>query len=132
MPDCVFATKELAKLLGVLAHAERIQIVEELRSGELDVNSLQQLLGVSHSRVSQNLSLLRSHRVVTERREGRHVFYRLVHPGMAEWLLGGLDFLTREAAMNDELRDALGKVRLNWTTRAAAVGSTENTESTSP
>ena len=118
MPDRAFATKELAKLLGVLAHPERIRIVEELRGGELDVNSLQKLLGVAHSRVSQNLGILRSHRIVSERREGRHVFYRLLQPQLATWLRDGLSFLEREAELNQEIRSALGRAREQWTDAA--------------
>lgn len=115
MPDRTFATKELAKFLGVLAHPERIRIVEELRNGELDVNSLQKLIGVAHSRVSQNLGILRSHRIVSERRAGRHVFYRLVQPRLAIWLRDGLSFLEREAELNDEIRIALERARERWT-----------------
>jgi DNA-binding transcriptional ArsR family regulator len=114
MPDRAFISRELASLLGVLAHSERIRIVQELRSGELDVNSLQSLLGVAHSRVSQNLSILRSHRIVAERREGRHVFYHLVQPRIAAWLLDGLEFLEREAVVADEIRTALGSARATW------------------
>jgi DNA-binding transcriptional ArsR family regulator len=114
MPDRAFATRELSNLLGVLAHPDRIRIVEELRGGELDVASLQNLLGVAHSRVSQNLGILRIHRIVVERREGRHVFYRLTQPEMAPWLLQGLVFLEREAEHNEEVRAALGKVRRHW------------------
>lgn len=114
MPEREFATRELARLLGVLAHPERIQIVEELRSGEMDVNSLQKLLGVAHSRVSQNLSLLRSARIVSERREGRHVFYHLEHPRLASWLVEAIGFLQRDAQLNDEMRSALERTRIQW------------------
>jgi DNA-binding transcriptional ArsR family regulator len=114
MPDRGFATRELAKLLGVLAHSDRIRIIQELREGELDVNSLQKLLGVAHSRVSQNLGILRSHRLVVDRRKGRHVYYRLVQPRIAAWLLEGLDFLGREAILNDEIRSALERAREHW------------------
>lgn len=114
MPDRSFATRELATLLGVLAHPERIRIVEELRDGELDVASLQKLLGVAHSRVSQNLGILRSHRIVAERREGRHVYYRLVQPAMAGWLLEAMKFLEREADLTDEMRSALTRARERW------------------
>ena len=107
MPDRVFATEELARLPGVLSHPERIRIVEELRGGEPDVNSIQKLLGVAHSRVSQNLSILRSHRIVAERRPGRHVYYRLLQPPLATWPLEVLTFLEREANLTDEIRTAL-------------------------
>ena len=114
MQDRGFATKELATLLGVLAHPERIRIVEELRSNELDVASLQKLLEIPHSRVSQNLSILRSHRIVAERREGRHVHYRLVQPRIAAWLLEAMSFLEGEANVAEEIRLALGKARERW------------------
>lgn len=114
MPDRTFAAKEMANLLGVLAHPERIRIVQELRAGELDVNSIRKLLAVTHSRISQNLGLLRSHRIVSERRAGRHVFYRLTEPKIADWLLEGLEFLKREAAFNDNIRTAVSRAQASW------------------
>lgn len=86
MPHRVLVAKELAELLGVLAHPNRIRITEELRDGERDVNSLQAALGSSHPGVSQHLMLLRLHCLVSERRQGRQVFYRLRQPELAAWL----------------------------------------------
>src|SRR5260370_39295740 len=77
MPEPFLVTKELADLLGVLAHPHRIRIIEELREAERDVNTLQAALGISHSGVSQHLSVLRAHRLVAERRGGGHGFYHL-------------------------------------------------------
>lgn len=114
MAESDYATQELARLLGVLAHPERIKIVEELRNGELDVCTIQQLLGVAQSRVSQNLSVLRSARIVAERRCGRHVYYRLVQKAMASWLLEGIRFLENEAAMSREFCASLGRTREMW------------------
>ncbi|MFN3323752.1 MAG: ArsR/SmtB family transcription factor [Bryobacteraceae bacterium] len=114
IPARVLATQELAKLLGVLAHPHRIRIVEELRHRELDVNSLQKILGVSHSNVSQNLAVLRSYRLVAERRDGRHVFYRLLQPKLAGWLLAGLEFLEAELAMKEEMHEAFERARRQW------------------
>ncbi len=119
MPLRSQVTKEMADLLGVLAHPHRIRIVEELREGELDVNSIQNILGVSHSRVSQHLSVLRAHRVVVERRAGRYVFYRLVEPKLAKWLLEGFDFLAVQSISNTELRSALNETREMWTVSEA-------------
>ena len=106
----------MASLLGVLAHPHRVRIVEELRAGEKDVNTLQDILSVSHSRVSQHLSVMRSNRIVTERREGRHVFYRLLHPSMAKWLVDGLGFLSLEQQMSREISDAVDATVQMWTT----------------
>ena len=86
MPARNIVAKALADLFSVFAHRDRVRIVEELRSGEKDVNALQAILGVTHSRTSQNLSVLRMNRIVAERREGRHVYYRLVQPEIAAWM----------------------------------------------
>jgi DNA-binding transcriptional ArsR family regulator len=114
MPARAFASKEMATFLGILAHPHRIRIVEELRDGELDVNGLQAILEVSHSRVSQHLSVLRAHRVVVERRDGRRVFYRLVAPALSKWLLEGFNFLEVEATAQAEVREAVRKTLELW------------------
>jgi DNA-binding transcriptional ArsR family regulator len=111
----VIAARELAKFFGVFSHPDRLRIAEELREGERDVNALQEALGVSHSRTSQNLAVLRSHRVVLERREGRHVFYRLSHPEVADWVLGGLRFIEADLADVVQRRLALEAARQVWT-----------------
>ena len=114
MPHRVLVTKELADFLSVLSHPHRIRIVEELRETERDVNSLQEALGISHSGVSQHLMVLRSHRLVSERREGRRVFYQLLQPEIASWLMEATRFLENESAAAAELRKAIDKTRKNW------------------
>ena len=114
MPERILVTRELASLLGVLAHPHRIRIIEELRERELDVNSLQAILGISHSGVSQHLSLLRAHRIVGERREGRHVYYRLRQPELAFWLTDALRFLEPDAEESTRFRSAVERVRSIW------------------
>lgn len=110
-------SKELADFLGVLAHPHRLRIVEELRDEERDVNSLQALLGISHSGVSQHLSVLRAHRIVAERREGRHVFYRLKQPQLARWLREGTRLLQAEFEASEVVRNAIEDVRAGWSDR---------------
>ncbi len=114
MPHRTLVAKELAELLGVLSHPHRIRIVEELRFQECDVNTLQAALGISHSGVSQHLMVLRASRLVSERREGRRVFYQLRQPELAGWLLDATRFLQVETAEVDELRKAINKTRKEW------------------
>lgn len=114
MPERLLVSKELAALLGVLSHAHRIRIVEELRDRELDVNSLQEILGISHSGVSQHLALLRAHRIVVERREGRHVYYRLRQPELAAWLIAGIEFVAGSPGDYEEFRSAVERVKTLW------------------
>lgn len=118
MPFRATTSKRLAELFGLLSNPHRVRLVEELsRKGELDVSSLEKELGISHSAVSQHLTLLRAHRIVTERREGRHVFYRLTQHGLAEWILHGLDFLQKEFEHNEPAVEEIEKARSYWATK---------------
>ncbi|HEY9786503.1 MAG TPA: metalloregulator ArsR/SmtB family transcription factor [Candidatus Obscuribacterales bacterium] len=110
----MLVTKELSELLGVLAHPCRLRIVEELRAGEKDVNALSETIGIAHSGMSQHLSILRAHKLVAERRQGRNVFYHLRYPGLASWLLEGLEFITPDADNFQQLRSAVRKAKKAW------------------
>ena len=93
MPERQLVAKELAEVLRVIAHPDRIRIIEELRAGECDVNSLIEALELPGPRVSQHLGLMRLHRILAERRDGRRHFYSLVHPEIAVWIVEGLSFI---------------------------------------
>lgn len=125
MPARLLVTKELSKLLGVLSHPHRIRIVEELRHEEHDVNFLESVLGISHARVSQHLALMRSHRLVTERRQGRRVFYRLSQPELAGWLIDGLKFIERDIAASQDMREAVEQVKALWSEDEPSVNTAE-------
>ena len=71
---------EAADLLRALAHPVRLGIVDLLKSGELCVKRLEQLLGVSQSSVSQHLSRLRYVGLIESERRGHLVCYRLAGP----------------------------------------------------
>jgi DNA-binding transcriptional ArsR family regulator len=114
MPYRLLAASELAELLRALAHPRRIQIIEELRSGERDVASLATATELVHSNVSQHLMVLRAHRVVVERRAGRRVFYRLRSVELANWLVQGMNFLVPMDQQYDEVRKAIKKAKSKW------------------
>jgi len=114
IPARALIAKELSELLGAIAHPQRLRILVELHGGEKDVNSLQQLLGISHSAVSQNLSILRAHHLVRERRQGRHVYYSLTNPELAPWLMEGLKFLEGGIAYQEEMKFAVEDARRMW------------------
>lgn len=108
------AATELSRLLSVLSHPVRLRIVEELRGGEQDVNGLMHTLGIAHSAVSQHLSKLRDQRVVELRREGRHTFYRLHDPSLAEWLVDGLAFVLGDSERAAAVGKAVTRARRLW------------------
>ncbi|MCX6585776.1 MAG: metalloregulator ArsR/SmtB family transcription factor [Acidobacteria bacterium] len=120
MPSRDIAAKELAKAFSVLSHPDRVRIIEELGSGEKDVNSLRAVLGVSHSRTSQNLAVLRTNRLVTERRDGRHVFYRLSQPELAGWILEGLRFIEGDLQASEARLSAFEEARQKWSGEPAS------------
>jgi len=122
MPEREIVTRELAALLGALSHPHRIRIVEELRDGERDVQTLQKALCISQAGVSQHLSVLRARRIVSERREGRHVYYHLEQPEIAAWLVVGLRFVEGMPESLERLRAAVSRVRALWPETTAFLG----------
>jgi DNA-binding transcriptional ArsR family regulator len=94
MPNRRIVAKELAGLLKVLAHPDRILIVQLLASrGEHSVNSIAEQLHLPQTRVSQHLGVLRGKRIVEEKRDGRLRLYNLPSTHMAWWLVEGVDFV---------------------------------------
>lgn len=112
MPNRQVIAKELADILKVIAHPDRIRLVEELRASEMDVNSLAAALELPGARVSQHLSLLRAHRLVDERREGRRHVYRLSQPELAAWIVSGVDFV--EGRIGEISRSSITDAKRLW------------------
>ncbi|RTR26118.1 ArsR/SmtB family transcription factor [Deinococcus radiophilus] len=76
MPDeeALSASAALFKLLG---EPGRLRLLLVLQGGELCVCDLAAVTGASESSVSHSLQLLRAHRAVRPRKEGRNVYYAL-------------------------------------------------------
>ena len=83
-----------ARILKALANPARLQMIDRLAGGECTVGALTTLVGLDQSTISKHLSVLRHHGIVTDRRDGNRVFYRLLTPcvldffGCAERVLG--------------------------------------------
>ena len=56
MPSRIVVAKELAEIFKVIAHPDRIRLIEELSKSECDVSTLASSLGLSGPRVSQHLN----------------------------------------------------------------------------
>ncbi len=69
-----------ARLLALLAHPIRLQIVELLRCGEVCVCDMQAALNQRQAYISQHLMALREAGIVTRRKDGLRVYYRLSDP----------------------------------------------------
>ncbi|MFO7801031.1 MAG: metalloregulator ArsR/SmtB family transcription factor [Desulfovermiculus sp.] len=68
---------DLADLFKALSDRTRVHILFALSKVELCVCDLTEVLGMSSSAVSHQLRVLRASKLVTFRREGKNVFYRL-------------------------------------------------------
>lgn len=68
---------EASDLFQVLSHPARLQILDELRRGPACVCHLEAVLDRPQAYVSQQLRVLREGEVVSDRREGLFVYYRL-------------------------------------------------------
>lgn len=65
------------QLLKALADETRLEILEFLRDGEKCVCEIVPHIGTSQSNVSQHLRILRNANIVTDRREGRSIYYSI-------------------------------------------------------
>lgn len=65
----------LADLFGVLANPYRVQILEALSTGELNVTQILEKISITPTALSNHLTKLKRSGVVDFRREHRHLFY---------------------------------------------------------
>ena len=68
-----------AEVCRCVAHAKRLEILHWLREGERSVSELSELMGISPTNVSQQLSIMRGAGVLGSRRQGAKVFYRIIN-----------------------------------------------------
>jgi DNA-binding transcriptional ArsR family regulator len=69
--------QKMSEFFGLLADANRLRILSVLAMQEQCVGDLALLLAMNESAVSHQLRTLRALRLVSHRKQGRHVFYRL-------------------------------------------------------
>lgn len=87
-----------AHMLGLLSHETRLHIVLVLTQGEAAVGELCGALELPQSNVSHHLRILRDAGLVSDRRDGQFVIYRINVPawrmiadGFFDYLLEGED-----------------------------------------
>ena len=73
----------VAKSLG---HAHRLELLEQLAQGERTVEVLAQRTGLSTANASQHLQQMRRAGMLTTRRDGKFVYYRLVDDAVLDLL----------------------------------------------
>jgi ArsR family transcriptional regulator len=77
LDDMVQSASAAATFLKAISHEGRLMILCHLATGEKTVTELEALLSARQAAVSQQLSRLRAEGLVTPRREGKAIHYRL-------------------------------------------------------
>jgi DNA-binding transcriptional ArsR family regulator len=84
----------IARRFRVLGEPLRIKLLDRLRSGEASVNELTEAIGSSQQNVSKHLAVLAEAGILGRRKEGTHVYYRIVDDGvfaLCEQVCGSLE-----------------------------------------
>ena len=71
-----------AELCQTLASPVRLEILNLLRDDEQRVSELAEATGLNQANVSQHLAVLRNKGIVSTRREGTNIYYRVANPKM--------------------------------------------------
>jgi ArsR family transcriptional regulator len=73
-----------AEICKTLTNPKRIEILNALKTDERTVTDLVNILGASKANVSQHLAVMRHKGILTTRREGVNIFYRVANPKVIE------------------------------------------------
>ncbi len=79
------STETLQKIFKTLADPTRLRILALLEREELAVQELMEVLGMAQSRISRHLRILKEAELLTDRREGTFVLYRMPQPLPEPW-----------------------------------------------
>jgi DNA-binding transcriptional ArsR family regulator len=71
---------EVAGMLKLLSHPNRLLVACELMDGERSVSQIEDNTGVRQPNLSRDLARLRAEGLVTTRRDARHIYYTLADP----------------------------------------------------
>ncbi len=71
------AATQASNLLKALANPDRLLLLCQLSQGEQCVSELEHLLGILQPTLSQQLAVLREEDLVSTRRDGKQIFYRI-------------------------------------------------------
>jgi DNA-binding transcriptional ArsR family regulator len=88
---------DASEFLKAISHEGRLMILCYLTTGEKSVSELEELLSARQAAVSQQLSRLRLEGLVTPRREGKTIYYRLTDERTMRILTVIYDMFCRKA-----------------------------------
>jgi DNA-binding transcriptional ArsR family regulator len=72
----------IARRFRVIGEPTRIKLLDQLREGERSVNDLAACLGAGQQNISKHLTVLADAGILARRKDGTHVYYRIVDEGV--------------------------------------------------
>ena len=72
----------IARRFRIIGEPMRIRLLDRLRDGEATVGELSEAVGASQQNVSKHLATLAGVGIVGRRKDGNHVYYRVVDDGV--------------------------------------------------
>lgn len=72
--------EKLSNLFEIIGQPTRLKIMLIIGEGEACVCHIEAVLGIRQATISQHLMVLRDANLVTTKRDGRNIFYRLTKP----------------------------------------------------
>jgi DNA-binding transcriptional ArsR family regulator len=80
LEDMQAAAADACRLMKVLSNPDRLLLLCQLAQGEHNVGELEAALGIVQPTLSQQLTVLRDEALVSTRREGKNIYYRIDSP----------------------------------------------------
>ncbi|MES9950376.1 MAG: ArsR/SmtB family transcription factor [Candidatus Thiodiazotropha sp.] len=102
---------EFSRVAKAMSNGYRLELLEFLAQGERSVDALAQVSGLTVANTSQHLQQLRQAGLVTNRKEGHKVFYRLSGMDVSSLLASLREVAERRLAEVDRLVDDYLKVK---------------------
>ncbi len=100
MYEKLFGLQE--EVFKVLANQKRLEIIQLLATGELNVSEMIDMLGLSQANLSQHLALMRRARLLNITKDGTKVYYRLADSTVAEAVFAVRDFLVKNNQLDEQ------------------------------
>ena len=73
-----------AEMCKVFSHPKRLELINILRDKEMSVGELSERLVLTLGNLSQHLAMMRGRHILTSRKEGNVVYYRITNPRLLE------------------------------------------------
>lgn len=100
--------EEISDFFSLFADQTRLSMIALLSTNKLCVNDIAEVLGLSQSRVSHQLQVLRKHDIVTYCREGKQILYTLTDNHIKDLFKTGLEHVSEKSETLYEERKRKG------------------------